>query len=431
MRRLLPAILPALLVLPVVATSAAAQRAFTPSDPARVATLPALRRTLDTLRATNAWTIDQQVSICEIPAPPYKEQVRGQELKRRFEQLGLRNVRVDAEGNVIGERPGTTQDAPTVVLSGHLDTVFPEGTDVKVKRDTVDGGARLSAPGIGDDCRGLAVVLSVARAMEANKVRTPGTILFVGTVGEEGPGNLRGVRRLFNETLKGQVDYFISVDGTGLGTTSRAVGSTRLNVTYQGPGGHSYGAFGMPNPIHALGRAMAKIADVPVPTSPKTTFNVGVISGGQTVNSIPASGTMDLDMRSESAEALAELEKRVRVALDEALREERARWPESKVPLELEIKDIGRRPAYQQKDDAPIVRTALAAAKALGFTSTSDASSTDANISMAMGIPSITMDGGGKGFGAHALSERYEDGPRGWLGPQWVAVVTAALAGAK
>jgi acetylornithine deacetylase/succinyl-diaminopimelate desuccinylase-like protein len=406
--------------------------AFTPADPARLARHAAVRKALDTLRASNAWTLDQQASICEVPAPPFKEQARGAEYRRRFEALGLRNVRIDAEGNVLAERPGTRQDGPVVVLSGHLDTVFPEGTDVRVKRETApDGAARLTAPGIGDDCRGLAVVLAVARAIQAANVRTDGTIYFVGTVGEEGEGNLRGVRRLFAETLKDQVDYFISVDGTGFGVTNRAVGSHRCKIAFKGPGGHSSGAFGMPNPAHALGRAVAKIADLQVASNPRTTFSVSVLRGGQSVNSIPAEVSMDVDMRSESAAALDSLDARVRQAVAAAVAEEKARWPRSTVPLAAAIDTIGIRPAGAQPDDAPIVRAALAAASALGEKSEVGASSTDANVPIGLGIPAITIDGGGRGRGAHSLAESYDDTPRGYVGPQWAALVTLALAGVR
>jgi acetylornithine deacetylase/succinyl-diaminopimelate desuccinylase-like protein len=421
-----------LVALAVVATPAAAQRTSAPSAPAKVAGLPTMKRVLDSLRVTNAWTLDQQASICEVPAPPFKEKARGEELMRRFRQHGLQSVRVDAEGNVIGERPGSVQDGPTVVISGHLDTVFPEGTDVKVKRDTAqDGSARLTAPGIGDDCRGLAVLLSVARAFQQANVKTPGTILFVGTVGEEGEGNLRGVRRLFAETLKGQVDYFISVDGTGFGVTHKAVGSNRYKITFQGPGGHSYGAFGMPNPAHALGRAVAKIADLQVPDDPRTTFSVSLLRGGQSVNSIPAEVSLDLDMRSESAQSLADLDTRMRAAVDAAVTEEKARYPRSTVALSAKFDTIGIRPAGSQPDDAPIVRTALAAARTLGEKSELSASSTDANVPIGLGIPAVTIDGGGRGRGAHSLSESYEDTPRGYVGPQWAAVLVAALAGMR
>jgi hypothetical protein len=191
-------------------------------------TNPSVRRVLDRIKADNAWTLDQQQSICEIPAPPFKETTRGAEYKRRLEALGL-TVRIDSIGNVIAERRGTG-GGKTVLIEGHLDTVFPEGTNVKVKRE----GTKMTAPGIGDDCRGLAVVLSVARAFQMEKLATAGTVIFVGNVGEEGPGNLRGTRHLLTREYKGKIDYFISVDGTGLGVTSRAVGSNRYRVTYQG-----------------------------------------------------------------------------------------------------------------------------------------------------------------------------------------------------
>jgi acetylornithine deacetylase/succinyl-diaminopimelate desuccinylase-like protein len=310
--------------------------------------------------------------------------------------------------------------------------VFPEGTDVRVKRDsTAGGGLRLTAPGIADDCRGLAVVLSVARALDAAKVRTAGRILFVATVGEEGPGNLRGVRRIFGGPMRDSIDYFISVDGAGTSVTSRAVGSARYKVTFSGPGGHSYGAFGMPNPAHAMGRAMARIADFQVPNAPKTTFNVGIVSGGQTVNSIPAEVSMEVDLRSESPQELARLDRMLHAAVDSAVAAEKARWPRSAVPLAATFTDLGVRPAAAQRDSAPIVRAALAAGRALGFTAEPDASSTDANIAMSLGIPAITLDGGGRGFGAHSPAERYEDGDRGWLGPQWAALVALSLAGVR
>ena len=220
-------------------------------------TRPDVRALLDTIKAGNAWTLQQQVSLCEIPAPPFKEQARAEAYKAAFEKLGLTNVRIDSVGNVIGERRGSA-NGPVVVIAGHLDTVFPEGTDVTVKRD----GDRYVGRGIGDDCRGLAVVLSVARALQQNPIATTGTIVFVGNVGEEGPGNLRGTRHLFatgrTSGAAGQksdglpkIDYFISVDGAGHDITSRAVGSHRYKVSYKGPGRHSYGAFGNPDPAHA------------------------------------------------------------------------------------------------------------------------------------------------------------------------------------
>ena len=393
---------------------------------------PRVRAALDTIKAQNDWTLSQQTSLCEIPAPPFKETRRGAEYVRRLRALGLTNVRVDSVGNVVAERRGSG-GGPTVVIAGHLDTVFPEATDVRVKRN----GTRYSGPGIGDDCRGLAVVLAVARAFQKANVQTNGTVYFVGNVGEEGPGNLRGMRYLFGGSpLKGKIDYFISVDGTGLDVTSRAVGSKRYKVTYKGPGGHSYGAFGIPNPIHALGRAMALIAEIQVPTSPKTTFNVGVISGGTSVNSIPFEGSMEIDMRSESPVALDSVDAQVRRILGTALSAENDRWTRQngeraqRAKLSLVIDTIGIRPANSaQADSARIVATALSAGRVLGFTAKTTASSTDSNIPMSLGIPAITIDGGGQGSGAHSLGEWYDDGPNGWLGPQWAALVVASLAG--
>jgi len=383
-----------------------------------------VKAALERIRADNAWTLDQQQSICEIPAPPFKETARGAEYKRRLEALGYRNVRVDAVGNVIAERPGSGA-GPTVVLSAHLDTVFPEGTDVSVKRE----GTTMRGPGIGDDCRGLAVLLAVARALNQENVQTRGTVYLVGTVGEEGLGNSRGTRHLYEKELAGKIDYFISVDGTGLGITSRAVGSRRYRVTYQGPGGHSYGAFGMPNPIHALGRAIARAGDLQVPSHPRTTFNVGVVQGGTSVNSIAMSGSMDVDLRSESADALARLDAQLQRSLAVALADENARWPESSTRLTMKIDTLGVRPAGAQPDSARIVRAALSSLRALGVTpEPTGASSTDANVPIGLGFAGITIDGGGRGRGAHSLEESYDDGDRGWIGPQWAALLVATLA---
>lgn len=394
---------------------------------------PRVRAALDTIKAQEAWAVDQQISLCEIPAPPFKEGVRAAEYRRRLQSLGLSNVRIDSVGNVIAERRGTGS-GPTVLIQGHLDTVFPEGTDVHVKHN----GTTLAGPGIGDDCRGLAVVLSVARAFQRANVQTNGTVYFVGDVGEEGQGNLRGTRYLFANSLEGKIDYFISVDGTGLNITKHGVGSKRYRVTYKGPGGHSYGAFGIPNPIHALGRAIAQIAEIQVPTSPKTTFNVGVISGGTSVNSIPFSATMDIDMRSETAEALDVVDAQVKKILLAALDAENERWIKQtgaraeKAKLTIQVDTIGIRPANStQTDSSRIVATALAAGHTLGFSPRTGASSTDANVPMSLGIPAVTIDGGGRGTGAHSLGETYDDGPNGWLGPQWAALLVASLAGVR
>jgi len=413
---------PTIVALCVFASQVAAQLPI-PSSNAKV------HAALDIIKADNAWTVQQQVELTQIPSPPFKESKRGAEFKKRLEALGLHDIRVDTAGNVIAMRKGTGT-GPTVVISGHLDTVFPEGTDVTVRHD----GTKLRAPGIGDDDRGLAVVLAVVRAFEKAGVQTIGTVYFVGDVGEEGPGNLRGMRNLFGKELKGKVDYFISVDDTGLGIASRAVGSYRYRVSYKGPGGHSYGAFGIPNPIHALGRAIAGISDIQVPANPKTTFNVGVIQGGTSVNSISGEASMEVDMRSEDAKSLAAVDVQVQRIIRDALTAENGRWTGSRAAaakLSLVVDTMGIRPTGGQADSARIVQTAIAAGKALGFTSTTGASSTDANIPISLGIPAIRIGGGGNAEGAHSLGEWYDDGPNGYVGPQWAALLVAALAGVK
>jgi acetylornithine deacetylase/succinyl-diaminopimelate desuccinylase-like protein len=392
---------------------------------------PRLRVALDMLKADNAWTLEQQRTICEIAAPPFHEQARGLEMKRRFESLGY-TTRIDSIGNVIAERRGDGS-WPRLVVAGHLDTVFPEGTDVTVKTT----GTRMKAPGISDDCRGLATVLAVARAYARAQIETKGTIYFVANVGEEGPGNLRGVRQLFQRTLKDSIDAFISVDGGGnpAEVTTHAVGSIRYRVTFKGPGGHSYGAFGTPNPIHALGRAISMIGDITVPTSPKTTFNVGVIEGGTSVNSIPFSGAMEIDMRSVSEPEIKKVETQVMAILAKARDAENARWnptdPARKISFTIDT--IGIRPANSdQTDNTPIVAAAAKAAKEVGLSRMRyGATSTDANLPMSMGIPAITINAGGQDSGSHSLDEWYDDGADGFLGPQFTAVLIAIIVGLK
>lgn len=393
---------------------------------AKIAAHPLVKQAFANLEKENAWTLDQQVSLCEIPAPPFKEAARAAAFRDRLVALGVQQVRIDREGNVIGELRGA-RPGPTVLLSGHLDTVFPEGTNVKVKRE----GTKLSAPGIGDDCRGLAATLAAVRQIVNNKIPFAGRLLVVATVGEEGPGNLRGVRAIFASPLKDSLDGFISVDGTGFGITNGGVGSNRYRVSYVGPGGHSYGAFGMPNPIHALGRAIAKISDLQASAQPKVTFNVGIISGGTSVNSIADKGVMEIDLRSESGAALAAIDAKLQIALRDALREERARWPQSKVALDLKIDTIGLRPAGMTPDTSFIVVTAQAAANVMNIYAPLSASSTDANEPMGRGVPAITLDGGGVGRGAHSLDEWYDDRTDGYKGPQWVLLVVLGLLGVR
>jgi tripeptide aminopeptidase len=380
----------------------------------------AVNAALDAAKATEAQTIEDQIRFCEIPAPSFKETARGEELKKTFEQLGLQNVRVDKAGNVLGDRPGAAP-RPHLVMAAHLDTVFPEGTSVKVRRE----GAVLHGPGIGDDCRGLGVLVSIIRSMRQANVRTPGSITFVANVGEEGLGDLRGMKQLFNETLKGSVDRFVSIDGTGLSLTHVFVGSHRYRVTFKGPGGHSFGAFGLANPADALGRAVAKIADFQVPKDPKTTFNVGRIGGGTSVNSIPFEAWMEVDMRSVDKAALASVDASFHKAIDSALVEENARWG---TPGMLTVtKDlVGDRPAGSMTAEAPIVKIAMDVTHALGWTPTSGAGSSDANYPVSLGIPSLDIGGGGRGTEAHALGEAF-DTTDSWMGTERALLLTIAL----
>jgi len=381
---------------------------------------PAVRSAVDFARTNELQIILDQIRICEIEAPPFQETKRAALYAEMFREAGLKNVRIDGEGNVIGERPGTSA-RPNVVMSAHLDTVFPAGTNVKVRRQ----GYVLRAPGIGDDCRGLADLVAVARALNKADVTTPGTITFVGTVGEEGLGDLRGVKRLFNDTLKGQIDRFVSIDGDGLGITHIAIGSTRFRVTFKGPGGHSFGSFGVVNPIHALGRAIARVADFQVTGGPRTTFNVGRIGGGTSINAISGEAWMEVDLRSADAAALRTLEKQFRQAVNDAVAEENARW--NSQALTATVETVGMRPAGRVAATAPIVQAAVSVSRALNLPVTFSEGSTDANLPLSLGIPALTIDSGGRGQGAHTDSESY-DATDAWKGTQRAVLLSIVLA---
>ena len=398
--------------------------------PASLAERPAVRAALAALERAEPETLNEQARICEIPAPPFEEKVRAEYFRKMFSGLGLKDVRIDAEGNVLGERPGRN---PTtrLVFSSHLDTVFPAGTDTRVKRH----GTLLKAPGIADDCRGLAVI----RMLNEGKIATEGTVIFVATVGEEGLGDLRGVRHLFEKELKGRITHFISLDGTGLGAASGAVGSNRYRVTFEAAGGHSYGQFGLVNPIHALGRAVEKISRLEAPDAPKTTFNVGMIGGGTSVNSIARTATMEVDMRSVSATELEKIDAAFRATVAAAVKEEnefwaaRARNPlarvtNSRTPVTAKIESVGRRPTGRVADDAPILQAVRRADAALGIASRFDASSTDSNIPISLGIPAVTLRSGGDGTGNHALDEQF-DSKASHLGTQRAFLALLEIAG--
>jgi acetylornithine deacetylase/succinyl-diaminopimelate desuccinylase-like protein len=411
----------AVLLISLVVIAPASGRAQTSGEVARLVEDPAVRAALDAVRAGEADTIEDQIRLCEIPAPPFEEADRARAYAEAFRSVGLRNVRVDAEGNVLGERPGRAA-RPHLVLSAHLDTVFPAGTDVSVTRQ----GRVLHGPGIGDDCRGLAVLLGVARALDAAQVETGGSITFVGTVGEEGLGDLRGAKALFADTLAGRIDRFVSVDGSGHAITHVAVGSHRYRVTFRGPGGHSYEDFGRANPVHALGRAMALIAELGVPSRPRTTFSVGRVGGGTSVNAIASDAWMEVDLRSVSPASLDALDAQFQRAVRDALARENQRWRQNG-RLTVTIDRIGDRPAGRTEEGSPIVQIALAASRALGIPAALDEGSTDANVAMSLNVPAITVGSGGIGTGAHTLQEAF-DTTDSWRGSQRLVLLAVALA---
>lgn len=394
-------------------------------DPSRVESLLSngpIRTAIELARSAESRTIDDQVRFCEVPAPPFEEAARAELLRRTFLDMGLSNVRLDRVGNVVGDRPGTTE-RPRLVVAAHLDTVFSAGTPVSVTRDA---RGVLRGPGIGDNCRGLAVLVSVVRAMNAAAVQTSGPITFVANVGEEGLGDLRGVKALFTETMKGRIDRFVSIDGGGLYVTNVGVGSHRYRVTFKGPGGHSFGAFGLPSPANALGRAIAKIAEISVPSTPRTTFNVGRVGGGTSVNAIPAEAWMEIDMRSSDAAQLMALDTKVQAAIDAAVSEENRRWKaSSRVTAVKEL--VGDRPAGSLSSTSPIVLTVQAAGRALGLHLPLGEGSTDANLALSLGVPGVAIGGGGEGFDVHAVTESW-DSTDSWKGTQTAVLAVVALA---
>jgi acetylornithine deacetylase/succinyl-diaminopimelate desuccinylase-like protein len=351
----------------------------------------------------------EQVSIATIPAPPFGESERATYFCDRFRELGLTDVQIDREGNAVGFRAGSS-DSPLLVVSAHLDTVFPSGTDFSVRHS----GNKLFGPGISDDACGLVALLVLARALQLSGIRTVGSLLFVGTVGEEGEGDLRGVRYLLTKgEWATRITAFLSFDGPGVERiTNRALGSRRYRVQLTGSGGHSWGDFGVANPVHALGRAIAKLASYPLPAEPKTTFNVGRIEGGSSINAIPATATMDVDLRSADEDELLRLDAFFRRAVREATNEENASRRKRDHPLELAVKLIGERPGGETSSENLLVQLAMEATRALGFSPILDQASTDSNLPIALGIPAITLGGGGASGNSHTLAEWYDPSNR-------------------
>lgn len=365
---------------------------------------PAFKAAAAQLDRDHDRTVADTITLTEIPAPPFKEEKRARAYMEMLRAHGLSDVEMDAEGNVMGLRRGTGQaGGKVVVLAAHLDTVFPEETPIKVRRE----GTKLHAPGVGDDSHSLSVLLAYVRALDVAKIRTKSDILFVGNVGEEGPGDLRGVRHLFTKgKYKDRIGAFFSMDGTAAQrVTYGAVGSKRYRVTFKGPGGHSYGAFGLVNPMGAMANAVTAFNQLKVPETPKTTYMASVVGGGTSVNSIPDAIWLEVDMRSESAEELAKLDARFKEIVQAAVAAENAARSTRAGAVTAEVKMIGDRPTGATREDAEIVRVTKAAVTAAGFQPVLGASSTDSNLPISLGIPAVTIGSGGEGGRAHALDE--------------------------
>jgi acetylornithine deacetylase/succinyl-diaminopimelate desuccinylase-like protein len=381
-----------------------------------------VKQGLEFLKNDDAKTLAEQKEIAAMPAPPFKESARAADYMKRLLALGLKDVRMDSEGNVYGILPGTGKN-PKIFVEAHLDTVFPEGTNT----NPVEKDGKVFAPGISDNSRGLAEMLSVIRAFNVTGIKPVGDVAFCGTVGEEGLGDLRGMKAFFRDHE--DIAASLSLDGTGVQTIRYlATGSHRYEVHFSGPGGHSFSAFGIPSAIHAMGRAIAKIADAQTPTDPKTTFTVGIVNGGTSVNAIAADATMLLDIRSNSPHELLKTESEMLAVLEKAVDEENARW-NSNLRVTVEAKLVGDRPAGRQSPDATIVQAAWVATRVLGQEPRlAAASSTNANLPISLGVPAVTLCCGGTDGLGHSPAEWF-DPTNAYLGPQRAFLAILGLAG--
>jgi tripeptide aminopeptidase len=366
------------------------------------------RRAAEVLAAEHDRTVEDIIRLTEIESPSFQETERARTWFEMAKAHGLTDLEIDAEGNVTGIRRGIG-NGPLICVAAHLDTVFPSGTDVKVRRE----GTKLFAPGIGDDTRGLAVLLAWLRAIDAAGIDTRADILFVADVGEEGTGDLRGMRHLFQRgRYKDRISAFITVDSPNMERiVTGGVGSKRFRVTFNGPGGHSYGAFGVVNPMFAMADAISRLGRVPVPSSPKTTYSASVTGGGTSINSIPNSVWTEFDLRSELPRELIGLVERFIAIVHAAVAAENDIRSTRNGPVTVEIVPIGDRPAGHTSPSHELVQFAKAAINAKGFETRFDASSTDANIPMSMGIPAIKIGSGGTGAREHSLDEWIDVAP--------------------
>lgn len=386
---------------------------------------PTIKKALAYIQAQNAQTLKDHILLTEIPAPPFAEQERARQFVQMLQTIGVDSVWTDEVGNVIALRKGKNGKR-TVALDAHLDTVFPEGTDVKVRIS----GDTLFAPGVGDDTRGLAILLAVLKTLNDNKIGTDANILFIGSVGEEGLGDLRGVKHLFSD--KGpKIDSWISIDGGDLGRVNyKGLGSYRYRVVFRGPGGHSWGAFGLANPHHALGACIqffVEAADRYTKDGPKTSYNIGRVGGGTSVNSIPFSSWMEIDVRSLVPDRLDVMDTILRAAVKKAV-DHQNQLRRAGRPLTAEVEIIGKRPSGELSPDILLIQRAMAILGEYGIQPIHTRGSTNSNIPISMGIPSITIGRGGKAEWAHSLLEWWAD-EQGYKGTQYAMLLLLAEAG--
>jgi tripeptide aminopeptidase len=378
-------------------------RAPRQAQTSRLADNPRVRAALDWFTPNVSWVNDQQARLTEIAAPPFQEGQRAAAMKNLLAETGLA-VHADKTGNVIGELRGT-DERELIIFAAHMDTVFPAGTDVKVRRE----GSRMSAPGISDNGTGIAALLAIARAAQFAHLKPQRSILFVGDVGEEGEGNLRGMRAVV-DAYRSRLKAVVVLDGSGTDhVTTKALASRRLEATITGPGGHSWSDFGMPNPINALVRGSVRFINTKVPAIPRTTFNIGQIEGGTSVNSIPYEARIKIDIRSESEDELVRLESALRECIASGVRDEmESARDRSKGKLESAVELLGSRPGGELASDSPLLAALRYADDVVGNQSRIERSSTDANIPLSLGIDAISIGAGGAGGGAHSLQEWYD-----------------------
>jgi len=381
-----------------------------PEEVARLAASPEIRSAFNWFRTQEPQLSHWQMEMAKIPAPPFGETARGIWLAEKFRELGLDDVRVDDVGNVFGIHPGYGKRY--IALSAHIDTVFPAGTPLNIRQQ----GSRLYGPGVSDNGAGVTAMLGIAALLRSVRMRHALPFLFVGNVGEEGEGDLRGMRHIFaTPRWKDSIAYSIVLDGAGADTiVAEALGSRRFEVIVRGPGGHSWSDFGAPNPIVILARTIESFCQTPVPATPKSTFNIGVIRGGTSVNSIPESASMRVDLRSTSPKELERLERALRISLDEALENEQraveARAAAHRKPANVssEVVVIGDRPAGELEPGARILQVVRAVDAHLGNAAQIQRASTDANIPLSLGREAVAIGGGGSGGGAHTLQEWFD-----------------------